>query len=1075
MRRFSKVIALVVACSAALLLTVRHGGDGLRVGSDNQLRAATKVASKYDLSQLPIFSKTLFYVRENYFDKNRLDPRRMLVGALDFVQRDVPEILIDRWPERDPKQVTVKVNGQQRSFPIDKVDAPWSLRSTLQEIFRFVQPNLQPVPEKEEARRLVEVEMAATNGMLYTLDPHSVLLDVETYKDMRTQTQGKFGGLGIVIEMDKKNRITVKRPMPETPAMRVGLKPKDHIVRINNESTMNMTLNEAVERLRGDVDTTVDVYIDRDGVTGSKKFTITRAFIRPPAIDPPARILAVPAGPGQPGAKVGYFHMQHFSANSASDLGDALQMFEKERVRGIIMDLRGNPGGLYEQAQKVSDAFIKSGTLVSMVGVGGAQRKDETASDSGHEPNVPLAVLVNQNSASASEIVAGAMKNLDRGVVIGEGTFGKGSVQVLFDIPSPVPFGDKSEDDKLGLKLTTAQYLTPGDISIQGVGVIPDIETVAMLVQKEGERSWIRLQSSAHKRREADYEWHLEHPSARRGEKPSETVSYLLVPKPGDKKKHEQDEAGLDDDDDDAADADDDDAEPKNDFLIEFARDFLAQAKGIRRRELLAGAKPFLEKVRATEDKKLTQALEKLGVDWAAGPTGATAGLASASPSGANPAGTATPQLALTLQTEKSDLKISAGDNVKIRGIVKNTGTVPAFRVRAVLESDSPIFDENEMVFGKIGPGESKIYDLAVKVPISSFTRTDAIKGTVFSQRAVKASTAEMMLNIEGKPRPLFSYAYQTVDDVKGNRDGLVQRGEQVHTLVTVKNIGLGRALHTEAVLRNGTGQEGILISAGRFDAKELAPGETKTFSFAYEVGPAFRGDEYQLELAVGDTTLGESVTDKIKIKVAPPGPAPEVATGSVTMLRDGVPMHEAAQDEALVVARAPKSSVFKVIGKMGAFTRVELESGRPAFVASSDVKAGGAPTMHPSWKPEWQVTPPVLTVAAPTVVSGETVRIKGHATDDRLVRDVYIRVWNRDAKVPMKKVFYLPNRQTGDRTKLDFEAEVPLWPGSNTVQVFARESNDVQSLNTVVVLKRAAGVLAGPPDSAAPARTTTR
>ena len=218
MRRFSKILAFTAACSAALILTVRHGGDGLRVGADSQLRAAVRGASgKYDLSQLPIFSKTLFYVRENYFDKNRLDPKRMLVGALDFVQRDVPEILIDRWPEHEPKQVTVKVNGQQRNFSIERVDAPWSLRSTLQEIFRFVQPNLQPVPEKEEARRLVEIEMAATNGMLYTLDPHSVLLDVETYKDMRTQTQGKFGGLGIVIEMDKKNRITVKRPMPDTP------------------------------------------------------------------------------------------------------------------------------------------------------------------------------------------------------------------------------------------------------------------------------------------------------------------------------------------------------------------------------------------------------------------------------------------------------------------------------------------------------------------------------------------------------------------------------------------------------------------------------------------------------------------------------------------------------------------------------------------------------------------------------------------------------------------------------------------------------------------------------------------
>ena len=499
-----------------------------------------------------------------------------------------------------------------------------------------------------------------------------------------------------------------------------------------------------------------------------------------------------------------------------------------------------------------------------MVGVGGAQRKDDAATDSGHEPTVPVAVLVNQNSASASEIVAGAMKNLDRGVVIGEGTFGKGSVQVLFDIQSPVPFGDKSEDDKLGLKLTTAQYLTPGDVSIQGVGVIPDIETDPLLVQKEGERSWIRLQPSTHKRREADYEWHLEHPSVRRGEKPMETVSYLLAPTPGAKKNHDEDQATGDDDEDETP--PDDEADQKNDFLIEFARDFLVQVKGSRRRELLAGAKPFLEKVHAAEDKKLTQALEKLGVDWATGPAAANA---------------AAPQLQLTLQTDKPEVKIAAGENVKIRGVVKNTGAAPAFRVRAVLESDSPVFDENEMVFGKIGPGESKTYDLVVKVPTSSFTRTDAVKGTIFSQRGVKAGTAEMMLNIEGKPRPRFAYTYQTIDDVKGNHDGLVQRGEQVRTLVTVKNIGIGRALHTEAVLRNGTGQEGILISAGRFDAKELAPGESKTFSFVYEVGSAFRGDEYQLELAVGDTTLGESVTDKIKVRVAPAGPTPDAADGN--------------------------------------------------------------------------------------------------------------------------------------------------------------------------------------------------
>jgi carboxyl-terminal processing protease len=1052
MRRLSKILAFTAACSAALVLTVRHGGDGIRVGADSQLRAAMRTtASKYDLSQIPIFTKTLFYVRENYFDKNRLDPKRMLVGALDFVQRDVPEILIDRWPEHDPKQVTVKVNGQQRSFSLERVDAPWTLRTTLQEIFHFVQPNLQPVPEKEEARRLVEIEMAATNGMLYTLDPHSVLLDVETYKDMRTQTQGKFGGLGIVIEMDKKNRITVKRPMPDTPAIRVGIKSKDHIVRINNESTVNMTLNEAVERLRGDVDTTVDVYIERDTVPGVKKFTITRAFIRPPSIDPPARVLAVPAAPGQAAAKIGYFHMQHFSANSAGDLSDALAMFEKEHVKGIIMDLRGNPGGLYEQAQKVADAFIKSGTLVSMVGVGGAQRKDETATDSGREPTVPLAVLVNQNSASASEIVAGAMKNLDRGVVIGEETFGKGSVQVLFDIPSPISFGDKSDDDKLGLKLTTAQYLTPGDVSIQGVGVVPDIETDALLVQKDGERSWIRLQPSAHKRREADYEWHLEHPSARHGEKPIETVSYLLVPKPGEKKRmHDEDE------DDPSADADDsddtEDSDLKTDFLMEFARDLLAQAKSPRRRELVAASKAYLDKVRATEDKKVSQALEKMGVDWSAA---------------ANTTGPM-PQLQLSLQLV-GDGKLAAGNVTKIRGVVKNVGPVPAYRVRAVLESDNPIFDENEMVFGRINPGESRSYDLSVKIPTSSFTRTDEIKATLSTQRGlVKAAGPELLVNIEGKARPMFAYNYQTIDDQKGaNRDGQVQRGEQVRMLVTVKNIGQGRAVHTEAVLRNGTGQEGILISAGRFETKDMAPGESKTFSFVYEVRPDFSAEDFQLELAVGDTTLGESVTDKIKIKVAPSGPAPESQSGTATIVKDDAPLREAPSEASLVVGRAPKGSTFKVSGKLGTFTRLEVDSNRAAFISTADLRPGGA--VHGTLKPEWEVTPPLLTVTAPTVASGDSVHIKGRASDDHLVRDVYVRVWNRNAKIPVKKVYYQPNRLVGDRSAMDFEADIPLWTGSNLVQVFARESNEVQSLQTVVVLKRAGNsVLAQPSEAAA-------
>ncbi len=1044
MRRFRKLFILVGAALLALGLSIRHRGQDLSVEANAPLRAAVRSpGDSYDLGQLPIFSRTLKYVQSNYFDKSRLNPRKMLVGALDYLQRDVPEILVDRSPEVDPTTVTVKVNGQQQAFSIESVDSPWRLHAVLKEILKFIQPRLQAGPPKDEPRRLVDIEVAATNGMLYTLDPHSLLLDVDSFKEMRTQTQGKFGGLGIVIEMDRKGRISVKRPMPETPAMRIGIKAKDHIVRINNEGTVNMTLQEAVDRLRGDPGTNVDVYVDRTGQSGSKKFTITRDFIRPPAIDPPAQVLVVPGS--NPPAKVGYFRILSFSANTERDVVEAMNRFEQEKVKGVIMDLRNNPGGLYDQAQKVCDAFVDSGVLVSMVGVGGSQRKDDSATRGGNT-KVPLAVLVNQNSASASEIVAGAMKNLDRGVVIGETTFGKGSVQMLFDVPAPIPLGRTEgknnttlgEDDRLGLKLTTAQYLTPGDLSIQGVGVTPDVELVQTYVQKVRDELRIRLQKSPRRRQEADLEMHLDHPSARRGAPPSETVPYLWIPTAAYEKRLAA--ATAEDDDDGATPAEDDDedttADLENpvDYTVEFARDLLAQAKTPRRRDLLAASKAFFDRSRVDEDKKLQVALEKLGVDWSPGPT--------------NPG---TGQVQVQLSAASGEGRVAAGGTVKLRGTVKNTGKTPVFRLHAILKSENTLFDENEMVFGKLAPGETKTYDLSVKVGKATWTRMDSIRANLLATGPLQTTDAELKLQIDGKARPLFAYNYQTVDDVSGNGDGQVQKGEKVRLLVTVKNIGAGAAIKTDAILRNGAGQEGILISHGRFDTKDLAAGATKTFSFIYEVSKDFQGADYQLELMVGDTVLGESVTDKIKIKVAGSGAAPEGATGAATVKNANVLLREAANPAALAVGKVAKGAAFKIIGKQAGFLKVEIEAGHPAFLAAADVDQTGSP--KPVFQPLWQVTPPILTAVAPTSVTGNSVTVKGQATDDNQVKDLFIRVYNRDSKLPAKKVFYLSNR--GDKTRLPFETKVPLWPGSNIIQIIARENNDVQTVSTLVVLQK--------------------
>jgi carboxyl-terminal processing protease len=397
------------------------------------------------------------------------------------------------------------------------------------------------------------------------------------------------------------------------------------------------------------------------------------------------------------------------------------------------------------------------------------------------------------------------------------------------------------------------------------------------------------------------------------------------------------------------------------------------------------------------------------------------------------------------------EAKVGAGQSIKIRGSVKNTGTTTVYRVRAVLRSDNLLFDENEMVFGKIAPGATKTYDLAVKVPRNSYTRTDVIRAEFSGQGKLRANSADMTLNIEGKLRPLFAYAYQTVDDVAGNRDGRVQKGERVRTIVRVKNIGAGTSLHTEAIVRNGAGQEGILISAGRFETKNLAPGATKDFAFVYEVGNDFSGDEYQLELMVADTVLGESISDKIKIKIAAPGPAPTPDDGTVTASKANVALRESPDPGALVLGYADKGSSFHSTGKLGDYSRIDLESGRPAFVATADVARGGGGS--PSYRQQWDATPPLLTVSAPTVVAGNTVHVQGTATDNTEVKDIYLRVWNRESKLPPKKVFYLPNK--GDKTRLSFETDVPLWPGSNLIQVFARESNEVQSVQTLMVLQR--------------------
>jgi carboxyl-terminal processing protease len=294
----------------------------------------------------------------------------------------------------------------------------------------------------------------AIKGMLQTLDPHSSYLTPEMLKHVEVETKGVFGGLGIEIGV-KDGVLTVISPIEDTPAFRAGLKARDKIVRIENEPTKDLTVMDAVKRLRGEPGTNVTIWIVREGFAEPRPFTITRAIIKVKSVR--SRYL---------GDGIGYVKLLQFQQDSNSEVEKAVQAMarEKEGLRGMVLDLRNNPGGLLDQAVKVADIFIDSGLIVYTDGRVESQRSKWPAHREGTYGDFPMVVLVNAGSASASEIVAGALQDHGRAILVGTQTFGKGSVQTILHL-----------EDGSGVRLTTARYFTPNGRSIQAKGIEPDI------------------------------------------------------------------------------------------------------------------------------------------------------------------------------------------------------------------------------------------------------------------------------------------------------------------------------------------------------------------------------------------------------------------------------------------------------------------------------------------------------------------------------------------------------------------------------------------------------------------------
>ncbi len=295
----------------------------------------------------------------------------------------------------------------------------------------------------------------AIRGMVKGLDPHSSFMTPEEYNDMQIDTKGSFGGIGIEIGM-KDNMLTVVAPIEDTPAFKAGLLAGDKIVKIGDKWTKDMALGEAVNLMRGPKDTPVTISIMREGFTEPKQFTINRAVIKVKSV----KYRTLEDG-------VGYVRLAQFQENTTDELEKALKdlaLKNNGRMKGLVLDLRNNPGGLLQEAVSVSNEFLDSGLIVYTKGRASGQDMTFNADAAKSQPDYPIIVLVNNGSASASEIVAGALQDHKRALILGTGTFGKGSVQTI------IPLSDGS-----ALRLTTSKYYTPSGRSIQAKGIEPDI------------------------------------------------------------------------------------------------------------------------------------------------------------------------------------------------------------------------------------------------------------------------------------------------------------------------------------------------------------------------------------------------------------------------------------------------------------------------------------------------------------------------------------------------------------------------------------------------------------------------
>ncbi len=931
-----------------------------------------------------LLAVTLQRIRDKYVDPTRLDAGRMFLAALQGLQNALAEVVVRK--DSSGREVTLRVDAYETRFDLRDMERFAELYGALRAAVAFVQRHLPGSGWHGRSK----VEYAALDGLLRSLDPHSMLLDPELYENLKSGTRGLFGGLGLVISV-RDGRLTVVSPIDDTPASRAGIRAGDVITKIDGESTVNMTLNEAAEKLRGEPGTRVTLWIQRAGWSEPRRFVLVRAVVKVKSVV----WKLLPGG-------VGYLRIRQFSRGTPEEVRRALESLRRKGAWGLVLDLFNNPGGLLDAAVAVADLFLDEGTIVTTVSDAGRIRQEMRAHQEDTVWRNPLVVLVNGGTASASEVLAGALRGLGRALVVGTRTFGKGSVQVLFD-----------NEDGSAVKLTVAEFLTPPDVAIQSRGILPDVEVRPMHIGRP-----LRLFDTGKVRREKDLERHLQSRwGADTQEPPMARLRYVAEEVSGALGGEVFTNVA-----------------PRQ--VIEIGARLLRGYHSCGEVRHCERLREVIRSIKEGQEKRLTAALARLGVDWSLG-----------SPAGA-------PVVVPALKLSPSGGVVRAGGTLDVEVSVVNVGSGDAYRLHAEVRSLGRFLDGHEMVFGRVRPGQSRRWRMSIRIPPGARTRVEPF--VVRFQEALGRTVRPLwgLVVIRGRKRPLLLVRYQVDDEEAGNGDGLLQPGEVGRLRVWVKNVGPATALELSAMLRNRSGPA-LFLRKGRIAFGSLKPGHEATGAFEVRSRAERPGRGLVAKLIVEDGRLGMRIGERIRLPTAEEAKVLLRRTGRFKVGDKGATVLAGASRKAPVLGRIEKGSVVDSVGRVRGFRKIRFGE-TFGFVPSEELMPTDRATpVRVRFLPAYSVTPPVIRLAPVVGLTNRSwVEISGVCVDDRKVRDVYVETFRPDEAWKRRKVFYLSNRFGPEPRVLEFRTRVHLDVGLNVIRIVARENPWVRTVREVLTVR---------------------